>query len=725
MQDVWKEHQPIIWLVTLMNNQSNNPTVQAMHLEGELTLLDLGCLPVEELAILASREGKRPRPIYQTHRWFARRFGSAFRALLTAANSPPEADFWTNYYQGVDWHGKTVLDPFVGGGTSIIEALRLGANVIGVDVDAVARAVTHFETRLPQIPDLLPALKDLKQAIGQKLASYYQTTLDNGEVRDVLHYFWVQVVDCRDCGQTVEAHPHYQLAYEAEGSRQWVFCPQCHGIQVLDCREKTFHCTSCNLNIHIESGPVHYGTLTCPHCGIQERLIDVATRTGEPPQWRLFALETLEPPFDKKSLPLAQRYFRPATLYDWEVFETARQALQVRRQLDGLIRCVPERLIPQENRADSRPVSYGYIRYRELFNDRQLLHLSYLAEAINQVPQPIQEAIVIAFSDHLTTNCMLTHYAFGWRRLAPLFSVRAYRHVTRPVEVNPWLDGTGRGTFPNAVRKVQRAINWFNTPKEPLLTGGFCPVEQPTGSPTAQVLHRNSKDLSFLQNNSIDLVLTDPPYFDNIAYSELSDFFLPWLQQFGLAPTDGESMLGLRENLAAKDREDEAILHFQESLTDCLSEVARVLKPTGRLVFTYQHQTAGAWYGLARALAGAGFMAIQLFPLLGDSAQGLHKHTGNSKWDAVFVMIKGTDTGNKLDLVLNQEIIHAARNHYFIWVQRLKDLSQNGFEEADRYNFYKACLVAAALGLFQPETTDHRTESLKDLLIGPPPVEID
>jgi hypothetical protein len=81
--------------------------------------------------------------------------------------------------------------------------------------------------------------------------------------------------------------------------------------------------------------------------------------------------------------------------------------------------------------------------------------------------------LALAFSDHLTTNCMQTHYAFGWRRLAPLFSIRAYRHVTRPVEINPWLDGTGRGTFPNTVRQVQRAIEFARNPTVARLDGGF------------------------------------------------------------------------------------------------------------------------------------------------------------------------------------------------------------------------------------------------------------
>src|SRR5689334_19369742 len=83
------------------------------------SLLDAGLVPVAELARLSDREGWRPRPIYQAHRWFARRFGSAFRGLLVAAALPADSEFWGGYYAGVDYGGRTVLDPFVGGGTSV------------------------------------------------------------------------------------------------------------------------------------------------------------------------------------------------------------------------------------------------------------------------------------------------------------------------------------------------------------------------------------------------------------------------------------------------------------------------------------------------------------------------------------------------------------------------------------------------------------------------------
>ena len=64
-------------------------------------------------------------------------------------------------------------------------------------------------------------------------------------------------------------------------------------------------------------------------------------------------------------------------------------------------------------------------------------------------------------------------YAGGWRRLAPLFSIRAYRHIARPVEINPWLERNGRGTFPNAVRAVERAARWLKEEQEPTVDGGM------------------------------------------------------------------------------------------------------------------------------------------------------------------------------------------------------------------------------------------------------------
>src|SRR5262249_15727247 len=234
---------------------------------------------------------------------------------------------------------------------------------------------------------------------------------------------------------------------------------------------------------------------------------------------------------------MADRAFQTATDFDRQRLDAAKRALRRRRTSSGW-RCVPDRQIPRAGRADNRLLHYGYHAYRDLFNPRQLLHLSLLGEAIHDLQGELRHALALAFSDHLATNCMLTYYAFGWRRIAPLFTIRAFRHVCRPVEINPWLDGTGRGTFPNAVRQVQRAIDFARGPEVAHLDGGFIHSGSldPMEGQRCLIVQGDSRTLARVRDKSIDLILPDPPYFDNIAYSELSDFFLPWLQEFGLIP---------------------------------------------------------------------------------------------------------------------------------------------------------------------------------------------
>jgi hypothetical protein len=211
------------------------------------------------------------------------------------------------------------------------------------------------------------------------------------------------------------------------------------------------------------------------------------------------------------------------------------------------------------------------------------------------------------------------------------------------------------------------------------------------------VLHRNARALPDVASGSVDLVLTDPPYFDNIAYSELSDFYLPWLQLMELASPDGTGPNAYAENLAAKRRDAPAIMTFREGLTSCFGEVARVLKDDGRLVFTYQHKTAGAWEALGTALARAGLRPVQIFPLLGN-ARGLHTRAGTSAWDAVFVAVKGRPQA--VPLMVSDAPAAVALHHAASWFERLQARGEPGFGAADLVNFRRACLVSAALGGF-------------------------
>jgi len=659
-------------------------------------MLDAGVLPVAEIACLAEREGRRPNPIYQIHKWFARRFSCAFRAILVAAQVPSDAKFWEAYYNGVDYRGLTVLDPFVGGGTSVVEARLMGANTLGVDIDPVACAITKFELRAASTPDLEDVVETLDARVGKRLSRYYRTVGPDGELRDVVHFFWVQVVSCRGCREVIEAHPHFQLAVEADEHRQWVFCRYCHEIQSCSQEATSLRCRTCRKVTVIECGTVERGVLTCPSCSTVEPLIEVAARVGQPPDWRLFALETIPAGPRHRRVPIADRLFQKATEHDVAMYRKSRKALARRKQQGGWIG-VPDRAIPMEGRTDNRLIHYGYRKYHELFNHRQLLHLSLLAEEIQKFEGTLKDALSLAFSDHLTTNCMMTYYALGWRRLSPLFSIRAFRHVTRPVELNPWLDGTGRGTFPNAVRQIQRAVESARRPQIACVDGGFRPFAPNRSERSGRIIRGDSRRLRGIHDGSIDLILTDPPYFDNIAYSELSDFYLPWLQAFGLVGSGGR----LPRNLAAQARGEEAFQGFREGLSDCFVQMRRVLKDDGRLVFTYQHRVPLAWAALAAALRAGGWCPVQVFPILGNSTAGPHQHDGTILWDAVTVCMKAGKAAPISAPTITQAAVTAASHHVKRWERRLSNVTTE-FRTADHANLFSASLVAASLGMFGP-----------------------
>jgi putative DNA methylase len=660
----------------------------------ERTLLEAGDLPFGDLVRFAAREGRRPRPIYQIHKWFARRLGCSFRALLVGAVEAETADFWKAYYETANLSGLTVLDPFVGGGTSVVEAARLGASAIGVDVDPIACAVTEAELGAATLEDLVPALRALQQSVGKVIAPLHATHGSSGEALTVVHHFWVQVVECPSCGTEGEAHPNFVLAEEA-GCTRWAFCRNCHEVHALRKGQKRFNCSACATETNIEQAPVSAGAYTCVHCSHRVPLIELGRSADTAPAWRLFAVEA-SPRTTGRAVPMKERVFMKASAADKRAFTRARKALKEELAADPQF--LPPHLIEKQHRADTRLTDYGYRAWSQLFNDRQLLHLGLLARELKRLPDNQRYALGLAFSNHLTTNCMLTSYAAGWRRLTPLFSIRAFRHVPRPVEVNPWSEGTGRGTFPNAVRQVLRASSFAKSPKEPGRRGGFRDVASVAPVSTPRVFNGNARELTFVDSDTVDIVLTDPPYFDNVAYSELSDFFQPWLEHMGLVPKAATRRGLVQRALRARRSCEESLEEFAMHLGEAFGEVRRVLKPQGLLAFTFRHSTADAWLAMAKALARSGLRPVQVLPMPGEAGTGLHTHDGTSLWDAVLVFRKLPATLPVTSLSDAQ--VEAARANARRWRERFRRQDRLPFNDADFTNLFRASLVGASLGLY-------------------------
>lgn len=675
------------------------------------TLLESRAIPISEIARLALREGQCTNPIYRVHRWFARRLGSQFRSILTGLSlKPKDADrFWDLYLGNLSLDGAVVLDPFVGGGTSLVEAERCGARVIGYDIDPVATFITQFELETASHDPSSPEIAAICATVSAQIDPFHRTTVPGVGERVVLHHFWVECRTCEACRTTFEIHPHYQLAYSKEKALQWVFCKNCHEVSEIPIARKEIRC-KCGTRTRIAQGTLDQGKVRCP-CGAVSGLSDRGDAPTRP-KWRLFAQEYLE-----ETRAGVTRHFKAASKGDRIRYGRARSLLENVEGTGGSF--APSRAIPTIGRSDQRPLIHGFTQYRDLFNDRQLLHLTLLGQTITSVEDTrLRRLLAMAFSEHLTTNCMYTAYAFGYRRISPTFSIHSYRHITRPVEINPWLDGIGRGTFPNVLGKIAKAVAFVAAPTNLDPKGGRKPatIYRQTavkgvsthpwrvlgGSSRASISTKTSENLEGIPDGSIDLILTDPPYFDNLSYSELSDFYLAWHQSLGVAepPYNNPALAApIRENLALTNRGNQSIEVYRNSLHRVFCECRRVLKMDGIMVFTYHHKSPVAWGALGDALVRSGLKCATVLPLRGEGQGGLHSYDGTIKWDAVFVCRKGSHVPSATSdkAVVPRTAIKQAKQQASAYAGDLAKTRQIGFRDPDRLNLERAMIVASAV----------------------------
>ncbi len=548
--------------------------------------------------------------------------------MLLGANTPARsASKLKNgfFYEKHNFSGLTVLDPFVGGGTTLVEAAKCGANVIGVDIDPVACFVTSRELEPIDAKALNREFELVRSQVREKILAWYRTRMPDARMGTIVYAFWVDILKCPDCKRSAPAHPHYQLRRDHKAKTQTVFCKYCDEIAVVPLPWRNFTCKSCSRSTSILKGVVCKARFTCPACGHAAPLDSLNAKRQAPTQ-RMFALEVLPDGSDK-------RVYKRVDQQDLALYRRA--SLEWRKISSNRI-TVPTETIPVRNRSDKRPVSMGYRRYRDLFNDRQLLCLATLARAIKQVKPPkLRAFLALAFSDCLAANNMLCFYAFDYQKLTPLFGVHAYHRVIRPVENNVWGAELGRGSFEKCYYKVIRGKQYAAKPfeyryerktKRPkqVITGESVAPKMFARVPNKHLaeaygvlLNRSSEDLQVIDSKSIDLILTDPPYFDNLPYSELSDFYHVWLKRLSLHSYPGQTdtrtpldkSLYVRPRARRLDAEHE---RFSRGLASVFRECYRGLKDAGIVVFTFHHNNPLAWRSLGSAVLDALPMCFQL-----------------------------------------------------------------------------------------------------------------
>lgn len=570
--------------------------------------------PFVDVSRLVDADRRGRDPVYGVHKWFARRPPTLVRALLLASHldaSTSSTDFWDKHGTQGDWlNGAVVYDPFMGGGTSLVESARMGAEVAGRDVDPIAVAVVSSELHgLDAEFDMVSSelVAQLREQYGDRFAG-------TDTEWTPLHWFWLTKPTCTRCGAQDLLYKDLILATSSgrHGSvvrddGMHVFCPDCLEVHALGLNRVELRC--CGRRHRIASGTFSKGKYRCPTCGTAASHEELQTgRSGRV----LIAVE--------ETKVGARRRIRAATARDRELAVTdALDAEDLRATYD----------VPLEtDRRDRRPVSAGYSSTRSLFTDRQWAVFTAAFDLVRngEYSVSLERELTLMLTGALSSNNVLCGYARDWGRLAPLFSVRGFSLPALTVELNPFHTTGGRGTFRSArTRMLERADSRVRRAKS--TSDGYTRdfIDLPVRPAAVSVECRSATDASGDAVSNATVCVTDPPYFDYIAYSELSEFFRVWLPRPSLA---GAPLLPDGEK---------PVESFAWGLSEALKVTIEKLRSDVPLVFTYHSSNEDAWRAIGLAFDKARLSVVNLWPVLADPHMGHHAAEGNCEWDVVVV----------------------------------------------------------------------------------------
>lgn len=630
-------------------------TNQTSHCEGRLS----PSLQVEQLiSKLAQDEtGKRQhyRPIYSLHKWWARRPGTLFRAILLLATHPElrdtllanntlgEIDPNAPYFRDYALNRWIVLDPFMGGGTTLVEANRMGMRVVGCDINPVAYWIGRENLKQISLDRLDAYFQQVAATAGERVREYYRTRCSVcGTTAEIIYAFWVRHIPCLRCGKPTLLHKRCLLNEGLSRNRSvspanpaTAFCPRCLNLMHWDGKLPA-RCPHCRTEFDPYRGVYNQGYYRCECANEPVSLLDTirrGARLGE----RLVALEYW------CSTCNDRLYKSPDAQDDDLIMQIEREFQQREASL-----VLPDTQIPMGT-SSRRWIQHGYRRYRDLFNARQLLALNEIIAAVQRIEEEeYRNCFYTILSNMLEYNNMMTPYNYPHRKLHHLFNYHAMPLTTTPVENNVWGVGEeGAGTFVNCYRRYRNAKLYCQKPferyknrsgqvvthhaqQERIAAHFVASYEELLQTERgALLICGDSARLEVLPSASIDLVVTDPPYYDNVHYSELSNFFYVWLRrlvnhpyfQSELVPTEGEVVVNRGQG---KHEED-----YLRLLAAVFREAHRVLKPEGKLIFTFHHTNPRAWWTIFQAVRYGGFRIVDFFPV--QSEYRVNPHIRNKQ----------------------------------------------------------------------------------------------
>jgi len=517
----------------------------------------------------------------------------------------------------------SVVDPFAGGGSIPLEALRLGCDAYASDLNPVACLI--LKVMLEDIPrhgaqlaaELREAGAKVKAAAEKELAEFYPPDKDGATP---IAYLWARTVRCEtpNCGAEIPLVRSFWLSKKANrrrALRHRVARP--HGkpprleFEIFEPKNES----------EIQPGTVSRAKAMCPCCNItlppeRVRAQLAAQRGGADVRFDgeghrtggafLLAVVAL-------SDDTIGRQYRLASAADYEAVWMAQRRLTkvAKKPLASGLSRVPDEPLPPIGTLGFRVQRYGMLEWGDLFTARQKLALVSLISCADgiEILGPVRDlwALVVNRVANRGASLCLWRYQADQEKVEHVFARQALPIIWDFAESVSLSESTG--SVSDAVEVVATSLE-----------SGFTSFSEP-----GQVTQVDSRS-PYLPEGSAGLWFTDPPYYDAIPYSDLADFFHCWMRRtlgVGTQRLDYRGLETVQDETKSFDGQVKDRDFFERSMAEAFTAGRRVLNDDGIGCVVFAHKTTEGWEALLSGMTKGGWVITASWPILTEAANRL------------------------------------------------------------------------------------------------------
>ena len=558
-----------------------------------------------------------------------------------------------------------IADVTAGGGSIPFEAGRLGLRTIANELNPVATLILRATCKWPQRygAQLIESFDGIDQRfrtrVKQSLNGVYpqesrpEPAKDQFEInrprRNDQTFLWARTIRCPSCESVIPLSPNWRL--DSRGA----------GLQLLP-NSATGRCDFKLVEKSQDQslGTIKGGIATCPYpnCGSSTRKSYVAEeaeagRLGHQLYCVIYRDQSW--PLTKsgrpRKRPKTSRGYRTPNAADDNSDQIKQRLRNLQPKWDAE-NILPSEAVPFGN--DNRPITYGMTPWRNMFSPRQQLAHGHCVQAfrelvdedrvngeLDEVRQIAWCYLALGLDKLLHYNNLLSRWHPGREVVASIFDSHDFGMKYSYTEMAVTIDGLGLDWALNDMRSCIQELTEMcgqsaDVDRKPESNNDYRAV------PTESITSDSAELLLSLDDRSVDAIVFDPPYYDNVAYAELSDFFYVWLKRtVGYIRPDWFSdhlTNKINEAIASQARfknpqgkpkrtksiKTLAYEDYVARMRNVFSECRRVLKDDGILTIMFTHKSTDAWDALTIGIIEAGFRITATWPIKTESDSSLN-----------------------------------------------------------------------------------------------------